>query len=239
MKFYSEINEYYDFVFKTNQAQVDFVNSFAKENSSILEIGCGTGSLALKLASKTREIEAIDFDVKMVEKAKEKNNPNSINFQQMDMLDIQTEFSEKKFNVVSCFGNTLVHLTSLNSIKDFCNAAFNVLDKKGSLLIQTVNYDKILDENISSLPLIDNEEVKFERRYNFNTNTGLIEFSTSLFSKSTKEEINNSIDLFPLRKSELEAILKDIGFNEIEFYGNFKKTEWSKESMPTIVKCSR
>lgn len=239
MKFYSEINEYYDFVFKTNQTQVDFVNSFIDDEISLLEVGCGTGSLALKLALENRKIEAIDFDGKMIKKAKEKNNDSSIVFQQMNMLDISEEFSKKNFELVSCFGNTIVHLSSLEAIKIFCKSAFEVLKSNGVLLIQIVNYDRIIDEKVTSLPIIDNEDVFFERKYNFNLQSGLIEFSTVLKSKTNKEEFSNMIELYPLRKSELEIILNDVGFSDIEFFGGFKKEKWSKESFPTIVKCKK
>lgn len=237
--FYSNINEYYDFIFKANQNQVDFINSFTSPMGNILDVGCGTGSLAIKLSSSDRKVSAIDFDPKMIERALEKKIDSNVSFEQMDMLEISDGFKNDKFDTIYCFGNTLAHLTSLSKISSFCKSSYNLLGKGGNLLIQVVNFDKVLANNISSLPLIDNENVKFERYYSLEKSNGLIEFKTKLTSKSNTDELNNSIKLYPIKKDELKDILEDIGFLNIEFYSNFKKNNWSIDGMPTIIKCTK
>ena len=233
--FYSNINEYYDFIFKTNKAQVDFVKSFTPSNGNVIDIGCGTGSLAIELSMEMQVVVGVDFDSKMIKRANEKRDGNNVSFRQMDMLKVADHYSD--FNTISCFGNTLAHLTSLKKINDFCNVAHSTLAKGGSLLIQIVNFDKVLANNISSLPLIDNEKIRFERYYKLDTASGLIEFDTRLTSKNKEEQLDNSIKLYPLKKEELENILINLGFTEIEFFSNFKKDSWSLDGMPTIVKC--
>ena len=37
-------------------------------------------------------------------------------------------------------------------------------------------------------------------------------------------------------KDELVKMFKNIGFSNIEIFGDFKKSEWSKESYNTVIK---
>ena len=105
-------------------------------------------------------------------------------------------------------------------------------------LFQIINYDRIIERNIKGLPNIENDSVKFVREYSVNEQ-GLIEFKTDLLIKSTGKEIKNNVLLFPIKKQEIEVILKNAGFKNWKFYGNFKKEKWSLESIPLIVETTK
>ena len=55
----------------------------------------------------------------------------------------------------TCFGNTLVHLQSIELMGKMLKGVFAVLKPGGHFLLQILNYDFILDEQVSELPLID------------------------------------------------------------------------------------
>ena len=42
--------------------------------------------------------------------------------------------------------------------------------------------------------------------------------------------------VLPILKDELVKMFKNIGFSNIEIFGDFKKSEWSKESYNTVIK---
>ena len=235
--FYSDISSEYDEVFKSNQAQVNFINSFSKNKSKVLEVGCGTGSLALMLKDEFNKISAIDLNSDMVSIAKEKDAENSVDFRTLSMLDLDDAFVEDSFEIVSCIGNTLVHLDNIQQVEDFLFSSYKLLKKGGHLLIQIVNYDRVIDKDIKSLPYIDNDKISFERNYSLVD--GKVKFDTVLYSKTEDKTYTNSINLLALRKTDLENILKKLSFEEIQFYSNFKKDSWSLDSMPTILSCKK
>ena len=63
----------------------------------------------------------------------------------------------------------------------------------------------------------------------------IIDFETILTIKEDKRQIENTIPLYPVRKAEIEQLLKDAGFSDIKFYGNFKREALTSDSIPLII----
>ena len=237
MSFYEEIADYYDYIFPLNTAQIDFVNSCIEEplrNRTILDIGCGTGDLAIALSDMGFDITSIDSDAEMLKRA-ERKMKKPVVFARLDMREIKSYFTATVFDAVLCFGNTLVHLNSLSEVEDFCRQVKAVLKDSGRFLLQILNYDHILDHNITNLPLIENNIITFERYYEHNN---LIAFRTVLTVKKSGKIIENVIHLYPLRKHELDMALKNAGFTNVSYYGDFDRRELKENSLPLVVETS-
>jgi len=233
MDFYTSISKHYDYIFPYSPAQVEFIKQHLPiKGTNILDIGSGTGSLSRGLANDGYIVNAIDYDAKMVEQAKK--NCNSIHFQQMNMLDIDKLYKANNFDSIVTFGNTLVHLLKNEEIEQFLTSAHKILKKDGLLAIQILNYQNIVENEIGSLPLIENEEIKFERNYTFRTDN-LIDFNTRLTVKSRNETIDNTIQLNPIYQSTLKDLMHKTGFSDIKTYGNFKMEELKENSIPLII----
>ena len=208
--------------------QAKFVESeFADTSSKLIEVGCANGKLTNAL--KKYDIKGIDLEPAFIRIA-QKRYPY-IAFEALNMLELNT--LEKKFDGIVCFGNTLVHL-DIQQIDTFVKQCHETLNKNGKLLIQILNYDNVLDNKITALPIIDNDHIKFARKYNLGER---LDFITDLTIKATGETISNSINLTPIRKDELSAILTNAGFTNIEFYGSFGRTELKVGSLPLVVSC--
>ena len=236
MTFYESIADYYKHVFPLNIAQVQFIKtSFDNtSNLSVLDIGCGIGSLSFELAGLFKKVTAIDLDSAMLEKAIEKND-KGIHFQKLNMLDIEEKYGANSFDAVVCFGNTLVHLDGFGQVLDFFRQARDVLKPNGKLLFQIINYDRIIDQKVTSLPTIENDEIQFVRNYEYDPIKNKIGFETQLLIKSNGDIISNLIYLYPLRSIEIKELLIAAGFTKCQFYGNFKKDQFTRESIPLLV----
>jgi glycine/sarcosine N-methyltransferase len=238
MKFYSSIADYYDYIFPYNPMHKTFIlNSVATpDNKSLLDIGSGTGNLSLKLAESFNSVSAIDLDQEMVTIAKSKKKDlQNINFKCMNMMDIDNVFGDDCFDSIISFGNTLVHLPGTEMISQFFRNTRKALKPSGKFLIQIINYDRILKERVNVLSTIENKYIKFERKYNYIQKNNIIDFITELTVKKTGEIFNNKVNLYPLLKSEFRLLLEQNGFENINFYGNFKKEILSDDNIPLIV----
>lgn len=243
MPFYESITDYYDYIFPLNARQIDFIKGSVSgpfRGKRILDAGCGTGILALALAGLGFDLTAIDADEAMIEKAKEKAKEKAgasppVTFRQADMRRLIDAFPASSFDLVLCFGNTLVHLTDLRDVAEFFSQARQILTGEGRLLLQIVNYDYVLDRGIRELPTIDNEFVRFERLYDYDASRNLLAFNTVLTVKETGRVIRNSIPLYPLRRRELEGLLQEAGFTAITCYGDFDRTQLKDDGLPLIV----
>ena len=239
MDFYQSISKYYHHIFPLNKFQLDFIDSAhsnKNEDLKVLDIGCAIGDLSIALAESYKQIVGIDLDEGMLHKAAQKssNIPN-LKFQLENMLHIDQTFGSDSFDIIACFGNTLVHLDSEDSILEFFRKSKLVLRPKGKLLFQIINYDRIIDKNINFLPTIENEVIKFERNYQYHPTLNRIDFETILTIKENSERIQNNIPLLPVRKSAIYRLLNEADFNEIQYYGNFKRDELTDDSMPLVV----
>lgn len=239
MPFYDSIADYYDFIFPLNTETIDFVGrSLSKpcQGKRILDVGCGTGDLAFALADLGYAITAIDSDAAMIEKASEKaKTKKPVVFEKADMRYLTTTFGPASFDLVLCLGNTLVHLTDPGEVETFLLQARQVLNGDGRLVIQILNYDHVLDHSIQKLPLIENAVIRFERWYTFEEAQRRFTFNTTLTVKETNMEIHNAIPLYPLRKHELDLLLRKAGFAELVYYGDFTRGPLKADSLPLIV----
>ena len=240
--FYTSIAPFYQHIFPFNSAQIEFLKHVLPYNGArVLDVGCATGDLAFALTHFGFPTWAFDFDGQMVQIAKQTKTEEAMFpvFEQMDMRQIDERFPESYFDTVICFGNTLVHLLSDDDIRKFIQSAFKVLSPEGKLAIQILNYQHILENQIKSLPLIDNEHIRFERNYEFAHDSELIDFNTKLTVKTTGQEIINSTKLYAIRQNKLQEILEEVGFSSIEFFGNFNREPLTANSLPLVLTCQK
>jgi 2-polyprenyl-3-methyl-5-hydroxy-6-metoxy-1,4-benzoquinol methylase len=240
--FYTSLAPHYQHIFPFNPTQIEFLKHVIPYNGArVLDVGCATGELAFALSHFGFPTWAFDFDAQMVQIALKNKSEEAMFpiFEQLNMLAIDERFPESYFDTVICFGNTLVHLLNDDDISQFLKAAFKVLSSEGKLTIQILNYQHIIANQIKSLPLIDNKNIRFERNYEFEDDPGLISFNTKLIVKSTGQEIINSTKLYAIRKNELQQILEKTGFTSIEFFGGFNLEPLTDKNLPLVLSCQK
>jgi hypothetical protein len=106
-------------------------------------------------------------------------------------------------------------------------------------MVQILNYDHVLDHDIRSLPLIENETLRFERSYAPVAESGLLGFKTVLTVKNGGRIVENEVPLLPVRKNELDAVMRGAGFRELEWFGDFHGNPLGETSLPLICIASR
>lgn len=231
-KFYSEIAKYYDDIFPIGKPQINFLTEILnKPPKDILDVACGSGGYAVYFSQMGYNLVAIDLNHDMISKLKEKDQ--KIDARILDMLKINT--LNKKFDLIYCIGNSLVHLDNLEEMMQFIMSCKDSLKENGNLVIQIVNYDRILDQSIQSLPTIKNDNVPliFERNYIYLSEKHKIDFHTRLIVDEIILE--NHEYLYPLRYKELQKMLKDAGFSNTIFYGSFMKDIYNPQSSFSLV----
>lgn len=232
-KFYAEIARYYDYIFPLSTNKLNLIKDLAGNNpKDILDVASGSGLYSKQLSDDGYNVTAIDLDNEMINKLKEKDK--KIDAKVLNMLDI--EKLNKKFNLIFSIGNSIVHLENNEIIKKFLYSAKNSLKENGKLLIQIVNYDRILEKNIKRLPTIKNNEenLVFERYYEYLEQEHKINFKTIL--KVDNNTFENNVLLHPITSEEIKELLKEVGFSSINFYGDFTQSNYEPiESFPLII----
>lgn len=236
MSFYYDLSSFYDGVFPLNAYKLKFIQDNIIKEGLAIDVACGVGIDAIALTKQGYNIEGFDLESEMIIKAvnSAKQKQLKIKFFEASMLDINKYYDNNSISSLLCTGNSLVHLNTKNEIINFINNSYKLLKTKGILLIQIINFDRVLDNNITQLPTIVNNEqaLTFTRNYEYCPKSKKIKFVTTL---KAHKEYKNVINLIPLRQQELQQILNKAGFNTMKFYGSFKGDSYTPTSYATVV----
>lgn len=240
-KFYTSISKYYSDIFPFKPAQLQFVQSQLENiyQKKILDIGCATGELAYQLAKKGAGVAGIDLNPDLIARANNTHIHSDLQFRVGDMLRISNEFQPKSFDTALCFGNTLVHLLSVERIQKMLEGVHQVLKPGGKFLLQILNYDYILEKKVTELPLIETENIRFIREYKIDESNPIIRFQTELVMKKERKSVRNVTPLLALRSEELKNLLTQSGFRNIELFANFKEEPFGGDHLPLVVRCMK
>jgi glycine/sarcosine N-methyltransferase len=229
LTFYSPLTPYYDEIFPTNVKAINFLKSNFKQGSLLLDVGAGTGSMALGLVEDGFNVIATEPEEAMAQQIREKAVNTSTQVFTKGMLQV-AEF-EETFDGIYCVGNTLVHLNNVEEINEFLLQVYSRLADDGVFICQIVNFDRVLSQQDFTFPAIQKESFEFTRQYALEGDKVL--FTTTLTSDG--ETFSNTTSLYPVTSDQLLPILKKVGFQTIEAYGNFEKAAHSVTSPAFIV----
>ncbi len=208
--------------------------------TTALDAGCGTGFHAILLSQLKVRVTAADVSGIMLSVLRERAHKKNL-----EITTVQSSFSElsqkvhTRFDAILCTGNTLAHLLTAAELRNSLESFFTLLNPSGILLIQIVNYDRIL----AAKDKVQNERqaggMTFIRSYSYQEGkiTFSIEIKPSDQPDAHSEKI--SVELMPLRSSELINALKESGFGVIGEYGGIAKEPYRPDASQDFIVIAR
>ena len=237
MDFYRALSKYYDEIFPLKGPQKTFLHDYLKQNSltSVLDIGCGTGTFALEISQTGVRVLGIDLSNEMIEISKKKAQEvgSTALFSVADMRDLSG--LNEEFAGVLCLGNTLAHVSGEIELKEVL-AQFG--EKGTHLLVQTVNYDRILSKQVKEFPIINTAHLTFYRHYAYRTD-GRLDFTMEIEFPDTRQIVSGINLLFPIKCENLKKALRETGWEVSSQWGNFDKAAWTEDSPATVIEAKR
>ena len=244
MKFYRVLSKYYDSIFPFDQTTFTFLLHNLPPQSRVLDIACGTGTYSIPLAEAGCAVTGIDADPSMIENAREKDTACKVKFIAAPMEKIEGIFPSSSFDGAFCIGNSLVHLTDLEYVEKFFEDTGTILKKGGKLIVQIINFDRILNKRLPGLPAINAPGIEFIRRYRASEEEELtgseekVIFDTELVvkqSEGAENRMHQEVQLLALRKESLVAAVETAGFQDVRLFGSFEGSPFNpEESVPLI-----
>jgi len=237
MGFYEEIARYYDLIFPVGKEQISCLTAAAgAPPKAVLDIACGTGGYAIELAERGYSVTAVDLDPKMIEALRLKLASRDLDIiaRQGNMLEL-SGILQTKYDLAFCIGNSLAHLAGEAEVAAFFREARKLLTAAGKLIIQIVNYDRILAKDIRSLSDISREEagLVFKRMYLYDSNLNKVRFRTVLAVGG--QVIENETPLYPVLADAVVRLLREAEFGQVRVYGDFRGNEYDKMDSPALV----
>ncbi len=234
MAFYSDISLVYDDLFPVSQAQRVLFDSLMDDGGvrSVVDCGCGTGSQLHPFASAGLSCFGFDPDPSLVAIARRKLATYPKTRVEKGSFAELPELVSFPSDLLMCLGNSLVHVPQDEGARFFSDVA-GALSRAGTLLLQILNYERLLREGVTELPMLRGSDgaVEFRRKYEWEGDRKVL-FRTSLRVSGEDEPriARNEIPLYPVYPEELWEMLASAGFGDIRFYGDFARSEFSPES---------
>lgn len=241
--FYADLSADYDEMFgfeKDLEAAEKFIAGlktrfrFAKA----LDVGCGTGSFTLALARGGVAAAGLDLSGAMLEKARKNSLAYGleIDFVKAGMEEISSAVSGK-FDLILCMGNTLPHLPDKKALDSLLAACGKLLNPGGHLVLNLLNYRKILDLKQRLVGITRNGGREFIRFYDFaepHVRFNILEID---WTGKTPAHKLLSTELYPYTCRELETALSGAGFAVQEVFSGlaFENYEPEKSNSLTLT----
>ncbi len=191
----------------------------------ILDVATGTGFHSVSLLEAGFEVVSADGSAEMLAMAfaNARARGHVLRAVQADWRWLNHDVHQK-FDAIICLGNSFTHLFNENDRRKTLAEFYAALRHDGVLLLDQRNYDALMDHGFSSNHTYyycgDNVSVK-----PVHVDEGLARFEYR-FSDGDLYHLN----MFPLRKDYTTRLMREVGFQNIETYGDFKETY--RESEP-------
>ncbi len=135
---YDELTEDMDYM-----PWIEIVSKFKGE---LLDVGCGSGSLLIMLHQLGYDCTGLDLSSSMIDLAKKKLIMNHININLL--VDNMLNFNlDKKFDIITCFFDTINHLSNEDDVKQTLLNFEKHLSNEGVILVDLFTGEKMKDIN--------------------------------------------------------------------------------------------
>lgn len=224
---YSDFSEVYDKLMVNYQYDdwIDYYTSiFDKYNISnpdVLELGCGSGSMTLRLAGICREVVAVDRSDDMLAIARDKlKGARNVRLLCSDIRDFKIE---KKFDVAVSACDVFNYMHTDDDLKRALKSAKSALKDGGLLIFDISSYYKLSEILGNETFVYDTEDLFYCFENEFDEAKDLAHITVNIFveTDSLYKRIIEEQTQRAFKSESVEEIIKECGFTEVNYFEPF------------------
>lgn len=245
LEFYDQLSEFYDQMIAW-PTRIGAEGMFFKKLvtdyklKSSLDVACSTGFHVIMFRRLGLDAVGVDASPRMIDKAKANSVTCGVTVEYIlgDVSTLSKRFSEG-FDIITCLGDTLPHFKTKQEVKTTFEEVYKCLNPGGLFVLQNRNYDFIIKNQVRFMPPTGSrngtEETLFFRLLDFRPRS--IDLSVVRFHKHENkwESTVQTTEIQPYFRSDLEALLKSVGFKRLEFYRNYNFEDYDKNGTDLII----
>ncbi|MGH3320621.1 MAG: methyltransferase domain-containing protein [Streptosporangiaceae bacterium] len=192
----------------------------ARGAKKVLDVATGTGFHSVRLLEEGFEVVSADGSAEMLAKAFEnglKHGEHILRVVRADWRCLNRDV-HGEYDAIICLGNSFTHLFAERDRRKALAEFYAMLKHDGILILDQRNYDAILDSGYSSTHTYYycGDEVSAEPEH---MDEGLARFRYSFPDDSVFY-----LNMFPLRKRYVRQLMREVGFQDVQTYGDFQET---------------
>ncbi len=197
-----------------------FIRALNQHNARrVLDVATGTGFHSVRLLNAGFEVVSADGSAEMLAKAFEnaRKSGHILRTVKADWRFLNKDI-HGEFDAIICLGNSFTHIFSERDRRKTLAEFYAMLKHDGLLILDQRNYDSILDHGYSSKHVFYycGEDVSVAPEY---VDDGLARFKYQYSDQSVY-----FLNMYPLRKDYTRRLMFEVGFQQVETYGDFKET---------------
>jgi glycine/sarcosine N-methyltransferase len=205
----------------------------------LLDVGTATGGHAIHFAGMGLEVVAVDPSAEMVRIARERSaSVPGVRFLEAGFGQLQERVGGE-FDVVTCLGNTLPHAVTREELDRALSDMAAMLRPGGVLVVQQLNYDRIMAEQRRFLGVSsgtrDGTEHLFFRFYDFDDVRLTFNVVTLKRGPEGWGFQVGSTPLRAIRQGELAEALAGAGFGWVQWYASYDRGAFDPASSNDLV----
>jgi len=185
----------------------------------VLDVAAGTGFHSVRLIEAGFEVVSADGSPYMLARAFENARARGHVLQTVhaDWRWLNRDVNGR-FDAVICLGNSFTHLFKERDRRKTLAEFYSALVHDGILILDQRNYDSIIDQGFSCSHkyYYCGDRVTAEPEH---VDEGLARFQYSFDDGSVYH-----LNMFPLRKQYTRNLMREVGFQHIDTYGDFQET---------------
>jgi len=228
-KIYDElINEDIDYDVIVKRVK-ELIKKYNVEYEDYLDLACGTGNVALKLAQNFKTSYAVDLSEDMLAKAYDKFQEKGLDISiiNQDMTELCLNHS---FNLITCVLDSTNYLIEDGELEAYFKGVYNHL-KDGGIFVFDINSYYKLSNILGNNTYTYNEEKVFYTWENV-FEDDIVNMFLTFFVKKGKlyERFEEEHFERAYREEEIENILKTCGFNFLGKYSGYEDESVTEDS---------
>lgn len=243
--------EYYDRAYKTHKADIDFYLQNALEHGGpILELGCGTGRIAIPLARAGFSVTGVDISREMLAGMKRKLDAEPLEVRQrvkLKVADMRSVRLGRRYRLVLSPFNAMQHLYTLADFERFCRAVKRHLMPRAGRFVFDVLFPDVtaFSRNPTRRYKLgkiyhpgEGKKLLYQESFDYDP-LAQVQFINMYFVDPDDEERSFDTPLahrqfYPI---ELEALVRYNGFEPLYRFGDFDRSAISEDSESQIYVC--
>lgn len=211
---------------KRAEGEGDFFINKLKEFGAerVLDVATGTGFHSVCLLKEGFDVTSADGSPDMLVKAFDnaRSHGHILKTVNADWRFLTRDL-EGKYDAIICLGNSFTHLFSERDRRRALAEYYAVLKHDGVLILDQRNYDAILDNGFTC---------KHTYHYcgkNVTAEPEHIDDGLARFKYEFHDGDIYFLNMFPLRKTYVRKLMQEVGFQDVETYGDFQETYKEKD----------
>ena len=198
--------------------EADFIQKMLRLTppAEVLDVPCGTGRLAIELASRGLSVSGVDLSLQFLEEARTRGNERhvSVFWQEGDMRDLPRQAT---FDGAFCFGNSFGYLDDDGNTR-FLEAVYRVLRPAGRFILDACSVAENVIPQIQGHTEMQIGDIRFIEDNHYDHELGRLDTEYTFVRGEVTEKKFGSHRLYTYR--ELQGLLSRAGFVDLQSFGS-------------------